>query len=59
MGRTLEEIAALFGDEVAVGIQEAGHSAVPLTGAPSDEKITSEAVEAEQVEDIGGDHRAH
>jgi Sugar (and other) transporter len=56
VGRTLEEIAALFGDEVAVDIREA-HK-FPDTRALSDEKIVSEVTEAERVEDIGKDHHA-
>jgi hypothetical protein len=56
VGKTLEEIAALFGDEVAVDIQEA--YTVPLTGSLSDEKIVREATEAERVEDIGSHHHA-
>lgn len=54
VGKTLEEIAALFGDEVAVDIQEAHH--FPDTDTRSDEKIASEVTEAERVEDIGKDH---
>jgi len=56
VGRTLEEIAALFGDEVAVNIQEAHH--FPDTGALSDEKIASEITETERVEDISKDHHS-
>lgn len=49
VGRTLEEIAALFGDEVAVKIDEAHHY-IDKDGL-SDEKIASTI----EVEDVGGD----
>jgi hypothetical protein len=56
VGKTLEEIAALFGDEVAVDIREA-HD-FPDTGVLSDEKITSQVTDSERVEDIRKDHDA-
>lgn len=54
VGKTLEEIAALFGDEVAVDIQEAHH--FPDTIGLSDEKVVGEVTEAERVENTGKEH---
>ncbi|OAL38884.1 hypothetical protein AYO20_01635 [Fonsecaea nubica] len=53
VGKTLEEIAALFGDEVAVDIHEAHH--YPDTAETKGEKATTEVTEAERVEDVVGD----
>ena len=50
VGKTLEEIAALFGDEVAVDITKAYDYPGPNT---SDEKSAS--TEVERVEDIGSE----
>lgn len=49
VGRTLEEIAALFGDEVAVDIHDAKD--MPETNGRRDEKA-GDGGEAERVEDI-------
>jgi hypothetical protein len=59
VGRTLEEIAALFGDEVAVNIQEAHHFPDTKELTDSNEKIGAEVTEAERVEDIGEEHKVH
>lgn len=51
VGKTLEEIAALFGDEVAVDIRHAHH--YPDTVPASDEKIAGNVIEAEGDSDNG------
>lgn len=48
VGRTLEEIAALFGDEVAVDIHDA--TAVPKVQGSGDEKAEGEVLEVERVD---------
>lgn len=48
--KTLEEIAAVFGDEVAVDINEAIHSAD--TKPFANEKNVSPAAEVQRVEDV-------
>lgn len=55
VGKTLEEIAALFGDAVAVDIQVA-HSYPDTAGASSDEKVAGETREVETVENVSKDH---
>jgi hypothetical protein len=54
VGRTLEEIAALFGDEVAVDIHahENQHVSPDLSDS-SDEKLGGNIREGERVEDVG------
>jgi hypothetical protein len=52
-GKTLEEIAALFGDEVAVDIKDAHH--YPDTKTALDEKSAGEVTEIEGVDDISTD----
>jgi len=56
-GKTLEEIAAVFGDEVALDINDAhGYGD---TKASSDEKIASSATEVERVEDVDTNQIVH
>ena len=57
VGRTLEEIAALFGDEVAVDIKEAHHYA-DVDGI-KDEKMAAKLREIETVENVGTEKLGH
>jgi hypothetical protein len=58
VGKTLEEIAAVFGDEVAIDIRGA-HQFSDTDAGPGDEKIDGKVMEAERVEDVGKEHHGH